>query len=91
MVSSHREENVDNPKKLDELISTLNSLVEKYNYPIMFSTHPRTRKQLDKVSVSSSNKIKFLDPLGFIDYNSLQINSFLVLSDSGTISEELQS
>jgi len=88
VVSSHREENVDNPKKLNELISTLNSLAEKYNYPIIFSTHPRTRKQLEKVNVSPSDKIQFLDPLGFIDYNALQLNSFLVLSDSGTISEE---
>ena len=88
VVSSHREENVDNPKKLNELISTLNSLAEKYNYPIIFSTHPRTRKQLEKVSVSPSDKIQFLDPLGFIDYNALQLNSFVVMSDSGTISEE---
>ncbi len=88
VVSSHREENVDNPKKLSTLISTLNSLVEKYNYPIIFSTHPRTRNKLEKVNVSPSNKIEFIDPLGFIDYNALQLNSFLVLSDSGTISEE---
>jgi len=88
VVSSHREENVDNPNKVDELISILNSLVEKYNYPIIFSTHPRTRKQLEKVNVSPSDKIQFLDPLGFIDYNALQLNSFVVLSDSGTISEE---
>ena len=59
VVSSHREENVDNPKKLDELISTLNDLAEKYNYPIIFSTHPRTRKQLEKVTISPSNKIQF--------------------------------
>ena len=88
VVSSHREENVDNPRKLDVFISTLNGLAEKYNYPIIFSTHPRTRKQLEKVTISPSNKIQFLDPLGFIDYNSLQLNSFVVLSDSGTISEE---
>jgi len=88
VVSSHREENVDNPKKLSTLVSTLNSLVEKYNYPIIFSTHPRTRNQLEKVNVSPSNKIQFIDPLGFIDYNALQLNSFVVLSDSGTISEE---
>ena len=88
VVSSHREENVDNPKKLSTLISTLNSLVEKYNYPIIFSTHPRTRNKLEKVNVSPSNKIQFIDPLGFIDYNALQLNSFVVLSDSGTISEE---
>jgi len=88
VVSSHREENVDNPKRLDELITTLNSLAEKYNYPIIFSTHPRTRKQLEKIKVSPSKKIQFLDPLGFFDYNALQLNSFVVISDSGTISEE---
>ena len=88
VVSSHREENVDNSKKLDELISTLNSLIEEYNHPIIFSTHPRTRKQLEKVNVNPSDKIQFLNPLGFIDYNALQLNSFVVLSDSGTISEE---
>ena len=75
-------------KKLNTLISTLNSLGEKYNYPIIFSTHPRTRKQLNKLEIRPSDKIQFLNPLGFIDYNALQINSFLVLSDSGTISEE---
>ena len=88
VVSSHREENVDNSKKLDELIATLNSLIEEYNHPVVFSTHPRTRKQLEKVNVNPSDKIQFLDPLGFIDYNALQLNSFIVLSDSGTISEE---
>jgi len=88
VVSSHREENVDNPKKLNVLVSTLNSLADNYNFPIIFSTHPRTRKQLEKVNVSPSDKIQFLDPLGFIDYNALQLNSFVVLSDSGTISEE---
>ena len=88
LVSSHREENVDDPKKLDALIATLNNLVEEYHYPIIFSTHPRTRKQLEKVSTSPSDNIQFLDPLGFIDYNALQLNSFIVLSDSGTISEE---
>lgn len=88
LVSSHREENVDNPKKLNTLISTLNTLCEKYNYPIIFSTHPRTRIRLEKVKVKPSDKIQFLDPLGFADYNALQLNSFIVLSDSGTISEE---
>ena len=88
VVSSHREENVDNSKKLYELIATLNILIEEYNYPVVFSTHPRTRKQLEKVNINPSDKIHFLDPLGFIDYNALQLNSFVVLSDSGTISEE---
>ena len=88
MVSSHREENVDTISKLEELISSLNELFEKYKYPVIFSTHPRTRKQLDKLKVKPNNKIQFMDPLGFIDYVCLQKNAFVVLSDSGTISEE---
>jgi len=88
VVSCHREENVDTLSKLEELISSLNVLVEKYNYPVIFSTHPRTRKQLDKLKVKPNNKIQFMDPLGFIDYVCLQKNAFVVLSDSGTISEE---
>ena len=88
VVSSHREENVDTISKLEELISSLNELVEKYKYPVIFSTHPRTRKQLDKLNVTPNNKIQFMDPLGFIDYVCLQKNAFVVLSDSGTISEE---
>lgn len=88
VVSSHREENVDTLSILEELISSLNVLVEKYKYPVIFSTHPRTRKQLDKLNVKPNNKIQFMDPLGFIDYVCLQKNAFAVLSDSGTISEE---
>ena len=88
VVSSHREENVDTLVKLEELIITLNVLIEKYGFPIIFSTHPRTRKQLDKINTKPSNKIQFLEPLGFIDYVCLQKNAFIVLSDSGTISEE---
>jgi len=88
VVSAHREENVDNLKKLEELISTLNAIVELYNFPIIFSIHPRTKKQLNKIGIIPNDNIKFLDPLGFIDYVALQKNSFLVLSDSGTISEE---
>ena len=88
VVSAHREENVDNIKKLEELISALNTIAEKYNFPIIFSTHPRTKKQLSKIGIIPNDNIKFHDPLGFIDYVALQKNSFLVLSDSGTISEE---
>ena len=88
VVSAHREENVDNPKKLEELISTLNTLVNKYKYIVIFSTHPRTKKQLNKIDIIPNKNIKFIEPLGFLDYVALQKNSFLVLSDSGTISEE---
>jgi UDP-N-acetyl-L-fucosamine synthase len=88
VVSAHREENVDNLKKLEELINTLNTIYKQYNLPIIFSTHPRTKKQLNNIRTKPNENIKFLEPLGFIDYVSLQKNSFLVLSDSGTISEE---
>ena len=88
LVSAHREENVDNLIKLEELISTLNILSNEYKIPIIFSTHPRTKKQLNKINIKPSDNIRFLEPLGFIDYVSLQKQSLIVLSDSGTISEE---
>ena len=88
VVSSHREENVDNPKRLSALIETLNEIQKKHQLPIIFSTHPRTRKQLKKITVEPSSEIHFLEPLGFIDYVFLQKQAVSVLSDSGTISEE---
>jgi len=117
VVSAHREENVDNEKNFSGLLTALNQIAEKYNYPIIFSTHPRTRKRLERIGTQSntvyateshsektlSNSVpntvqhrvtkihplvQFLKPLGFSDYNALQINSYAVLSDSGTISEE---
>ena len=88
VVSAHREENVDNLKKLEELMVTLNTIDEQYKLPIIFSTHPRTKKQLNKIRIKPNTNIKFLEPLGFIDYVALQKKSLLVLSDSGTISEE---
>lgn len=88
LVSSHREENIGNPKNFNGLIESLNQIADKYNYPIIVSTHPRTRKMLDSKKVKTHPQIQFLKPLGFSDYNALQCNSFAVLSDSGTISEE---
>ncbi|WP_293295412.1 non-hydrolyzing UDP-N-acetylglucosamine 2-epimerase [Allomuricauda sp.] len=88
VVSSHREENISNPKNFKGLIESLNQIAEKYNYPVIVSTHPRTRNMLDSKNVKTHKNIQFLKPLGFSDYNALQINSFAVLSDSGTISEE---
>lgn len=88
VVSSHREENISNPKNFEGLITSLNQIAEKYDYPVIVSTHPRTRNMLDAKSIKAHKNVQFLKPLGFSDYNALQYHSFAVLSDSGTISEE---
>lgn len=88
VISSHREENISNPTNFKGLIESLNRIAETYNYPVIVSTHPRTRNMLDSKKVVTHKNIQFLKPLGFSDYNALQLNSFAVLSDSGTISEE---
>lgn len=88
VVSSHREENINNPKNFDGLIRSLNKIAEKYQYPVIVSTHPRTRNMLNEKNVQTHALVRFLKPLGFSDYNALQYHSFAVLSDSGTISEE---
>ncbi|KAF0200313.1 MAG: hypothetical protein FD170_3571 [Bacteroidetes bacterium] len=98
VVSAHREENI-NSGNFDKLLTALNLIAEKYQYPIIVSTHPRTRKKLDQINLRKSAQsassafhlnplIHFLKPLGFHDYNHLQKNAKVVLSDSGTISEE---
>lgn len=87
--STHREENVDDKKNLIELIATLNAVVDKYDLPIIVSTHPRTRKRIDELGdVIFNEKIQFMNPLGFLDYIQLQKNAKAVISDSGTITEE---
>tara|TARA_B110000444_G_scaffold90697_1_gene85673 strand:- start:11710 stop:12831 length:1122 start_codon:yes stop_codon:yes gene_type:complete len=89
LVSAHREENVDNQINLKDLIESLNYLASEYKYPIIFSTHPRTKKMLDKIKDIKINKlIKFMKPLGFFDYMKLQMNAYCIISDSGTITEE---
>lgn len=88
VVSSHREENISNPKNFNGLIESLNQIAESYNYPVIVSTHPRTRNMLESKEVKAHKNIQFLKPLGFNDYNALQMHSYAVLSDSGTISEE---
>lgn len=88
VVSAHREENISNPKNFEGLIDSLNLIAEKYDYPIIVSTHPRTRNMLETKNMETHSNIQFLKPLGFSDYNALQANAYAVLSDSGTISEE---
>ena len=89
LVSTHREENVDNPANLHKILTILNKLCEIYGLPVVVSTHPRTRKRLEDVTDIKINPlIQFLKPFGFLDYNKLQMNAKCTLSDSGTISEE---
>ena len=88
VVSSHREENINSEKNFQGLIESLNAIAEKFGYPIIVSTHPRTRNMIDKMKVVVRPEVQFLKPLGFHDYNALQMRSYAVLSDSGTISEE---
>lgn len=88
VISSHREENISNPKNFKGLIDSLNQVAEIYDYPIIVSTHPRTRNMLNIKGMKTHKNIQFLKPLGFSDYNALQMHSYAVLSDSGTISEE---
>jgi UDP-N-acetylglucosamine 2-epimerase (non-hydrolysing) len=88
VVSAHREENISSDRNFNNLLETLNEIATIYDYPIIFSTHPRTRHKLDQSSIALHKNIQFLKPLGFNDYNHLQANAFVVLSDSGTISEE---
>ena len=89
LVSAHREENVDVEDRLENLLTALKKLTEKYKYPILFSTHPRTKKRLEEIGVNEEKSdIKFMSAFGFIDYIELQKNAFCVISDSGTITEE---
>jgi UDP-N-acetylglucosamine 2-epimerase (non-hydrolysing) len=88
VVSAHREENINSDMNFNGLIESLNQIAEKYNYPIIVSTHPRTRKMLESKQVHVNELVQWIKPLGFNDYNALQMNAHAVLSDSGTISEE---
>jgi UDP-N-acetylglucosamine 2-epimerase (non-hydrolysing) len=89
IVSAHREENVDTPDNLRDLLATLRALAEQYGYPLIVSTHPRTRKRLEALGESLEHPlIRFVKPFGLLDYIKLQMSAFCVLSDSGTITEE---
>ena len=88
VVSAHREENINDSKNFEGLMLSLNLIAEKYKLPIIVSTHPRTQKMIDKMKMKMHDEVKFLKPMGFNDYNALQMHSKVVLSDSGTISEE---
>ncbi|OUR90665.1 UDP-N-acetylglucosamine 2-epimerase [Flavobacteriales bacterium 34_180_T64] len=88
VVSAHREENINSDINFNSLIESLNIIADTYKFPIIVSTHPRTRNMIDSKQIKVRKEISFLKPLGFNDYNALQRNAFAVLSDSGTISEE---
>lgn len=89
IVSTHREENVDYPENLRKILTILNRLAELYDMPVVVSTHPRTRKRIEALSnIKLDERIQFLKPFGFFDYNALQVSAKCAISDSGTISEE---
>ena len=88
VVSAHREENINSEKNFMNLVEILNQVSEKYNYPVIVSTHPRTRKMIEQKDIKFHENVQLMKPMGLSDYNKLQMNAFAVLSDSGTISEE---
>lgn len=88
LVSAHREENIDNEKTFFELMNSINSIAEKFKMPVIYSTHPRTKKFIEQRNFKFHPLVKNLKPFGFFDYCKLQTSSFCVLSDSGTLAEE---
>ena len=88
LLSSHREENIDNEKNFMSLMNSINTIAEKYQIPIIYSTHPRSKKFIEKRNFQFHPLVKSLQPFGFLDYNKLQLEAYCVLSDSGTLSEE---
>ncbi|HPT44050.1 MAG TPA: UDP-N-acetyl glucosamine 2-epimerase, partial [Paludibacteraceae bacterium] len=88
VVSAHREENINSEKNFSNLVNILNEVAEKYGFPVIVSTHPRTRKMVEQKGIVFHPSVQLMKPMGLSDYNKLQMNAFAVLSDSGTISEE---
>lgn len=88
ILSAHREENIDNKKNFFELMNAINSMAEIYNMPVIYSTHPRSKKIIEERGVKFHSNVRSLKPFGFADYNKLQRNAFCVVSDSGTVAEE---
>jgi len=88
VVSAHREENINSERNFNNLVQILNEISQKYDYPVIVSTHPRTRKMIEAKGITFHKNVQLMKPMGLSDYNKLQMKSFAVLSDSGTISEE---
>lgn len=88
LLSSHREENIDNEENFMSLMNAINDIAEKYQMPVIYSTHPRSQKFIEKRNFKFHHLVRSLKPFGFFDYNKLQKNAYCVLSDSGTLSEE---
>jgi UDP-N-acetylglucosamine 2-epimerase (non-hydrolysing) len=88
LVSVHRQENVDLPERLEAVVECLVAVRDKWQLPVLVSTHPRTKARLEKLGLLKVEGLDFHDPFGYLDYNNLQMNAKCVISDSGTISEE---
>ena len=88
LLSAHREENIDTEQNFIDLFTSINHLAETYDMPILYSCHPRSKKRLDAMGFQLDKRVKLHEPLGFHDYNHLQMNAFAVISDSGTLPEE---
>lgn len=88
LLSAHREENIDNEEHFFSLMNAINNVAEKYKMPVIYSTHPRSRAKIDERGFKFHPLVKSMKPMGFFDYNKLQMNAYCVLSDSGTLSEE---
>ena len=87
LLSAHREENIDTEKNFTSLFTAINEMAEKYNMPILYSCHPRSKKRLEATGFKLDPRVRVNEPLGFNDYNKLQMNALAIVSDSGTLPE----